>query len=72
MSDLRITIKITDVGFSRSPDAGNTNCICSRCYKLIEKDEESIRVWLDVSATEYRFHSKCIQLLRGARRVKDE
>jgi hypothetical protein len=50
----------TDAAFTNSPDAGDLNCSCSRCGKLIDKDTIPIRIWTDHDKKEYRYHPDCV------------
>lgn len=66
-----ITVLTTDKFFYDSPDAGDANCLCSRCGNQIpEKDSPIIRAWptdpgdhgFDPKAdggTEFRYCRKC-------------
>lgn len=66
-----LEIKITDKFFYDSPDAGDKNCLCSRCGKHIPgNDSPIIRVWPTESGdygfdpkseggTEFRYCNDC-------------
>ena len=51
--------------FTDSPDAGEPDCLCSLCGKLIDQDEGEIRcVRNDVlDGQEARFHAGCYPLV---------
>lgn len=58
----------TDKSFKDSPQAGDSNCICSRCGKQITEDQVPIRVYttnekneVDENSEEYRFCDACQQ-----------
>lgn len=54
----------TDVLFGDSPDAGDPDCLCSRCKLPIgEDDAPALRAWPEGGANgEYRFHRPCVGL----------
>jgi hypothetical protein len=57
-----ITLLETDTLFDDSPDAGDPECLCSRCLKQIpEKDSPIIRMWPDGENKEYRYCRKCME-----------
>lgn len=56
-----INIKETDHLFTGSPDAGDPDCCCSRCGKIITEDEVPIRMLVD-GRYEYRYHASCLGL----------
>jgi hypothetical protein len=50
--------------FADSPDAGEPNCLCSLCGKLIEEDDSPIRcVVVYPEDREARFHFACYPLV---------
>ncbi len=57
-----ISIKTSDRLFVDSPDAGDPDCRCSRCGKLITEDEApAIRMVVE-GKYEYRYHARCLGL----------
>ncbi len=54
-----ISIKESDRLFTDSPDAGDPECHCSRCQKLIGEEEVPIRMLVD-GKYEYRYHARCL------------
>ncbi len=57
-----IAIKQTDRLFTDSPDAGDQDCLCSRCGKIITEDEApAIRMFVE-GKYEYRYHARCLGL----------
>lgn len=70
-----IEVKLTDKVFYDSPNAGDPDCLCSRCLKAIrEEDEPIIRAWPTEEGdhgfdpkgdggTEFRYcHACCAQM----------
>ncbi len=55
---INVTILDTDRAFTTSPDAGDPECLCSRCGKPIGEDEVPIRAWN--GNLEYRYHQACL------------
>lgn len=57
-------IQPTDTKFYTSPDAGHPECLCSRCGRLIERDDFLIRMWPEDPEKsgdwEMRFHIHCL------------
>lgn len=48
--------------FTDSPDAGESDCLCSKCYQVIGEDDVPIRFWPDPPDTrELRFHQACFE-----------
>lgn len=47
--------------FVESWDAGDPDCICSLCGKLIKEDECPIRFWRAEPEREARFHLICFE-----------
>lgn len=52
--------------FSDSPNAGDINCVRSRCGEIIQEDEVPVRMWttnekgeVDDKSQEYRFCENC-------------
>jgi hypothetical protein len=65
---MEINILASDVLFHTSPDAGEKDCICSRCLKQITEEQAPvIRCWQtdeqtgEMNGTEYRFHISCLE-----------
>lgn len=70
-----LTVLNTDKFFYTSPDAGEPDCLCSRCNKpILEVDAPIIRAWptkpgdygFDPSAkhgTEFRYCRKCCEAM---------
>jgi hypothetical protein len=68
-----LEVKVTDKFFYDSPDAGDPECICSRCGKQIpEKDSPILRCWPEKSGdhgfdaaakggTEFRYCRQCCE-----------
>jgi hypothetical protein len=57
---LPFSVLPTDRRFDTSPDAGDPECLCSRCGKPIEERALPIRAWPPNAEYEYRFHPKCL------------
>ncbi len=62
--------KATDTVFTDSPDAGEPECICSRCLKPIPYQQVPTRCWPEegelgfqntVGGTEYRYCYSCLR-----------
>lgn len=60
----------TDKVFYNSPDAGDPDCLCSRCLKLITEEQVPVRSWpqsgnpdtiQDEAESEYRYCDHCQQ-----------
>ena len=50
----------TDKLFQNSPDAGEPECICSRCGEVIDEEEIPIRAFVDdFRGGKYRYHPHC-------------
>ena len=49
--------------FTDSPDAGDPDCICSLCDKVIPEDDAPIRIWNPSSkpVKEIRLHWDCFK-----------
>ncbi len=46
--------------FENSPDAGDPDCLCSLCGKVISEDEVPVRMWPSGKThKEYRLHWNC-------------
>lgn len=47
--------------FTDSPYAGDPDCLCSLCDKIISEDEVPIRMWdpSEIPVREIRLHWKC-------------
>jgi hypothetical protein len=60
MSKNLFKIFVTDRSFTDSPDAGEPNCICSRCGQPIGEDDGPVRAWPEDESFEYRFHPACM------------
>lgn len=45
--------------FNDSPDAGDPECLCSLCGKLIQEDDVPIRAWPESGKREIRLHWDC-------------
>ena len=59
-----------DIFFFHSPDAGQPDCLCSRCGKKIEEwQSPCFRMFAKLDKTEYRYHWGCIG---GKDRTKEE
>jgi hypothetical protein len=57
--DEKFVVLTSDKLFFDSPDAGQPECICSRCGNMIKEDETVIRVFhLKINA-ENRYCEKC-------------
>jgi NAD-dependent SIR2 family protein deacetylase len=61
-----IELEPTDQIFQDSPYAGEPECKCSRCGKMIEEEECPLRMWttneqgvMDDSSQEYRYCEEC-------------
>lgn len=61
-----LNIRPTDKAFDKSPDAGDPDCVCSRCGNQIQEGEFPIRFFttnnageVDESSMEYRLCEYC-------------
>ena len=60
MSLSKFQILESDTLFGDSPDAGMTECFCSRCGKQIAEDEVPLRAFVDEGKKgEYRYCENC-------------
>lgn len=51
-----------DRRFRTSPDAGERDCVCSRCGQVIAGEEVAIRAWPAGGGYELRYHVGCVEL----------
>lgn len=59
-----IEVRIDDVGFSESPDTGDSECRCSRCMGHIKEDECPLRCWTESEPVkEYRYCAICMKAM---------
>jgi hypothetical protein len=50
----------TDQRFTDSPNAGDPECVCSRCGNPIPASGSPIRVFVNGGNAEYRYHPACV------------
>ena len=60
MSEPFFKILATDRVFTNSPDAGDPDCLCSRCGLVIEDCCGPVRAWPEDGSKEYRYHAHCL------------
>lgn len=59
-----IEVKIDDVAFNESPNAGDPECRCSRCLRQIKENECPLRCWTDKKPVkEYRYCTSCMKAM---------
>ena len=74
-----LNIRTTDKAFDQSPDAGDPDCICSRCGNKILEGEFPIRFFttndageVDENSKEYRLCEYCTTGEKFVKRDDDE
>lgn len=56
-----IEVRIDDVAFNESPDAGDPECRCSRCLQPIKESESPLRCFTESRPVkEYRYCTSCM------------
>ena len=58
-----IEILPTDIAFESSPDAGDPECLCSRCLRSIGEEEVPLRAFGEDGSYEFRFCDRCQEAL---------
>ncbi|MEW6306767.1 MAG: hypothetical protein AB1705_25145 [Verrucomicrobiota bacterium] len=65
MNAVQIVVQPTDLVFTESPDAGDPQCVCSRCQRRIGEEEGAVIRASASESTELRYCNDCAAAPQG-------
>lgn len=63
--NVKISILENDKFFNNSPNAGEPDCICSRCFRQIQENELMLRVAVNEDIVKARAEDQGIEVVNG-------